>query len=193
MARRLKLTDPVAEQIGRDIASGLPQHVAAARAGVSPDTLTTWLRRARAIRDGDTNTPCPTCNATGDQPCRTATGKIAKHPHSGRRTNDTPGGDNNLFLRLLRAVERGEADAHARNLGLIQKAAQDGTWQAAAWFLERRYPELYGRTVRTEVSGPQGGPVKLESTGLAEGVSTERLIELARRFNETGDAGDGDD
>ena len=28
----------------------------------------------------------------------------------------------------------------ARNVALIMKAAQGGTWQAAAWWLERRHP-----------------------------------------------------
>lgn len=32
-------------------------------------------------------------------------------------------------------------------LGKIEKAASDGNWQAAAWKLERRYPELFGRSV----------------------------------------------
>lgn len=32
-------------------------------------------------------------------------------------------------------------------LARIEKAANDGTWQAAAWKLERRYPESYGRQV----------------------------------------------
>lgn len=33
-------------------------------------------------------------------------------------------------------------------LGKIEKAASDGNWQAAAWKLERRHPEKYGRTVQ---------------------------------------------
>lgn len=32
-------------------------------------------------------------------------------------------------------------------LGKIEKAASEGNWQAAAWKLERRYPELFGRSV----------------------------------------------
>ena len=32
-------------------------------------------------------------------------------------------------------------------LAKIEKAANEGTWQAAAWKLERRYPEQYGRQV----------------------------------------------
>lgn len=33
-------------------------------------------------------------------------------------------------------------------LGKIEKAASEGNWQAAAWKLERRYPEKYGRSVQ---------------------------------------------
>lgn len=32
-------------------------------------------------------------------------------------------------------------------LAKIEKAANEGVWQAAAWKLERRYPHEYGRTV----------------------------------------------
>lgn len=44
-------------------------------------------------------------------------------------------------------VKEAEGSAAIKWLALIDKAAQDGTWQAAAWKLERRYPESYGRTV----------------------------------------------
>lgn len=40
-----------------------------------------------------------------------------------------------------------EGGAAVKWLALIDKAATDGTWQAAAWKLERRYPESYGRHV----------------------------------------------
>lgn len=35
-----------------------------------------------------------------------------------------------------------------------------GTWQAAAWQLERGWPEHFARTERHELSGPDGGPVE---------------------------------
>jgi len=38
-----------------------------------------------------------------------------------------------------------QAKVEERMIARIQTAADDGTWQAAAWFLERRYPERYGR------------------------------------------------
>jgi hypothetical protein len=47
-------------------------------------------------------------------------------------------------------------------LAKIEKAANDGTWQAAAWKLERLHAEDYGRTVSEQRhSGPDGKePVK---------------------------------
>ena len=37
-----------------------------------------------------------------------------------------------------------------RNIGLIQKAAEK-TWQASAWWLERRYNEEYGKRERIDM------------------------------------------
>jgi hypothetical protein len=48
------------------------------------------------------------------------------------------------YVAFAAAMKKAEADAVARNVALIQKAAQDGTWTAAAWWLERRHPDLYG-------------------------------------------------
>jgi hypothetical protein len=41
------------------------------------------------------------------------------------------------FRALLTAVKKAEADAVVRNVAIIQKAASK-TWQAAAWWLERK-------------------------------------------------------
>jgi hypothetical protein len=45
------------------------------------------------------------------------------------------------------AVKAAEAKAAVGWLTKIEDAAKDGAWQAAAWKLERRYPQDYGRTV----------------------------------------------
>ncbi len=49
------------------------------------------------------------------------------------------------FLEFLKAIKKAEADAVVRNVAIIQKAAQK-TWQAAAWWLERKYPEDWGNS-----------------------------------------------
>ena len=67
-----------------------------------------------------------------------------------------------VFLEFSRAVENARASAEVRNVTLIQQAANSGTWQAAAWHLERSYPQRWGRINRTEISGPEGGPIRAE-------------------------------
>ena len=49
------------------------------------------------------------------------------------------------YADFVDAVKLAEGEAVARWLGMIEDAAVAGTWQAAAWKLERRYPETYGR------------------------------------------------
>lgn len=64
------------------------------------------------------------------------------------------------YAEFLDAVESARAQAEIRSVALIQKAANDGTWQAAAWYLERSHPQKWGRLNRTEISGPDGGPIE---------------------------------
>jgi len=80
------------------------------------------------------------------------------------------------YAAFLAAYKRAEGDFGLRNLALIGKAAQDGTWQAAAWLLERRYPEEYGRKVvqgQFEHSGPGGGPLEVATTTVPLGLTEE--------------------
>ena len=62
------------------------------------------------------------------------------------------------------AVKEAEGAAALAALAAIERAAQAGTWQAAAWLLERRYPEEYGRRVVTQqLGGIEGGPIRIEA------------------------------
>lgn len=45
------------------------------------------------------------------------------------------------------AVKKAEADAEAARIRRIDQAGKDGDWKADAWYLERRYPERWGRRV----------------------------------------------
>lgn len=62
------------------------------------------------------------------------------------------------YREFCEAVKKAESQAGVGYLALIDSAARGGNWQAAAWKLERRWPQLYGRRV-LEVSGPGGGPI----------------------------------
>jgi len=49
------------------------------------------------------------------------------------------------------AVTRAEAEAEVRAVGHITDAAAGGTWQASAWWLERRRHHDWGKVDRVEV------------------------------------------
>jgi len=77
------------------------------------------------------------------------------------------------FFEMLKEAEGAAAVGW---LAKIEKAANDGEWQAAAWKLERRYPDDYGRRVndnRNTHSGPEGGPIRVVS--YSYGAAAARL------------------
>lgn len=51
------------------------------------------------------------------------------------------------FLEFFKSIKEAEAKAVLKWSALIDKAATNGEWQAAAWKLERRYPNIYGKRV----------------------------------------------
>jgi hypothetical protein len=59
------------------------------------------------------------------------------------------------------ALKSARASAEVRSVALIQTAASNGTWQAAAWYLERSYPDRWGRT-RVEVTGADNAPIRVD-------------------------------
>ena len=62
------------------------------------------------------------------------------------------------YLDLREAAEEAWARAQVRALATIQKAGLDGSWQAAAWFLERVFPEEYSAR-RPREKGVGGRPL----------------------------------
>jgi|LakMenEpi03Aug12_release.lakeMendotaPanAssembly.Ray.scaffolds.fasta_scaffold360217_2 transposase len=73
-------------------------------------------------------------------------------------------GDNaeSPYREFREAVENARATSEVRNIGLIQQAANNGTWQAAAWYLERTSPARWGRRSALEVSGTEGGAIRID-------------------------------
>lgn len=50
-------------------------------------------------------------------------------------------------LQLSKAMKKADAEREAALVTRIMRASDD-TWQAAAWLLERRYPDRYAKPVR---------------------------------------------
>ena len=66
-----------------------------------------------------------------------------------------------VYFEFFEAIKKAEAQAEARNVAVIQTAARD-SWQAAAWWLERKYPQEWGKKERHEHVGKDGEPIELD-------------------------------
>ena len=73
------------------------------------------------------------------------------------------------------AVKEAEATGAITWLAKIEKAASDGSWQAAAWKLERRYPNDYGRR-----DGSKTDQETQEAAQNAEQVRSDVLARISR-------------
>lgn len=64
------------------------------------------------------------------------------------------------FISFVQAMNKAEAEGAISLLLLIRAAAENPKhWRAAAWILERRWPEYYGRHRATSM--PVSGPVTI--------------------------------
>lgn len=64
------------------------------------------------------------------------------------------------------AIEKAEAFAESRFLARVATAAEnEKSWQAAAWILERRFPNEWRRREGVEVSGTEGKAIEVKSVG----------------------------
>ncbi len=84
-------------------------------------------------------------------------------------------------------VEEAMAQAEMGDLLRIEKAAQDGVWQATAWRLERRHGDRWGRRQHLEHSG---GLAMSIDDALAE--ARARAAELRAQDDDDAEADDAD-
>lgn len=57
-----------------------------------------------------------------------------------------------IYVQFLHELKKAEIEGEAAAINQIVKAAQEGNWTAAAWMLERRFPERWARVQKVEVS-----------------------------------------
>jgi transposase-like protein len=78
------------------------------------------------------------------------------------------------YLEILEEIERAQEQAAHRSMTAIQKAAQDGSWQAAAWYLERTDHKHYGR--KTTIVGNDDGPIQVQNVSSEEVDAKLKLL-----------------
>jgi hypothetical protein len=77
-------------------------------------------------------------------------GRVARS----RREEDLPVSvTDEAFLDFLDSVERASIAPEIEALRIIHRAAEGGSWRAAAWFLERRYPHKWGPGRKEDLDG----------------------------------------
>jgi len=130
--RPTSISQAVIDEICLSIRRGNYFEPSCIRAGVAKSTAYNWLKRARDEID---------------RAAESENGKIKESEA--------------LFVAFLDSVKKAEAEAEARDVAIIRKAAKVH-WQAAAWRLERKHNDRWGRHQAIEHSSPPDKPVKVQ-------------------------------
>jgi hypothetical protein len=139
MPRPSKLTPETVTRIDQAIRMGATYELACKFAGISYQTFRNWITRAEA--------------------------ELQRRDNPNVKEGTKQWVDEQPYVELFDALQKAEGDAAVGWLAKIEKAANDGNWQAAAWKLERRYPADYNRN-RTEVTGADGGSIRTQQTNV---------------------------
>lgn len=133
MARPTKLTPEVIEEICNWLKLGYYQEDAATMAGISASTYYDWMKKGddaqKALESGDSSSLPAT--QEGDEV------EVV-----------------NMFQEFSEAVKKARAEAEGAHIRNIRKAADNGTWQASAWFLERSFPKKWGKRSTLDIADP---------------------------------------
>lgn len=169
MARPTKLTPELQEDVLKVIRSGNYIETACAYVGINKSTFYDWLKRGAREKD-----------------------RLAKNPRARVRKDEQP------FVDFSNAVEKALAHAEIRDVAIIGKAAEEN-WQAAAWRLERKFPDRWGRKDKyaLEHSGKDGGPIEtshkeeLDLSNLTD-KELEQLEQIITKSTDTGTDTEGE-
>ena len=129
--RPSKFSEERADKIIRAIRAGNYIETAAALAGVHKSTLYAWLKRGSAEAD-----------------------RLDADPKAKPKKTELP------FLNFSDAVDIALAEAENMDVQAITAAAAED-WRAAAWRLERKFPDRWGRKDRLQAEVENKGHVGL--------------------------------
>jgi hypothetical protein len=127
--RPTKLTKELTEEIAKYLRAGNYIETTAALVGINRDSIYEWLKRGAAEQE-----------------------RLMKNPRARIRKREQ------IFVEFSDTVKKAQAQSEAMLVGLVGKAAEKN-WTAAAWRLERKFPDKWGRTERN-VATAQDDPLK---------------------------------
>ena len=74
-----------------------------------------------------------------------------------------------MFVSFFAGVKKANAFAEVKALDTIRNASATN-WQAAAWMLERKHSERWGRVQRTEITGADGGAIEINAVEVSRKI-----------------------
>lgn len=147
MARPSKLTDTVTERVASLIMGGSYANRAAEAAGIGERTFYRWMKEGEAIADK--------VEAFEDKVDAWNDLSYAERRDARERKpldSEVPSEAEVAKWQFWQTIKKAEAEAEARNTALIQTQASK-SWQAAAWWLERKFPDRWGRKDKVQLDG----------------------------------------
>jgi hypothetical protein len=150
MARPTKLTPEVQLEICNWLKLGYYQEDAAIMAGISASTYYEWMKKGElervALEEGEKALTLPDTSLPASED---GTPEIELvYP----------------FMEFSEAVKKARAEAEGAHIRNIRKAADNGVWQASAWFLERSHPKKWGKRSQLDLVAENDEPVQFEIT-----------------------------
>jgi hypothetical protein len=82
------------------------------------------------------------------------------------------------FASFASAVKSAEAQAEVAHVANIAQAAKGGTWQASAWWLERRQHAAWGKVDRVEIEIRRAAERVAQQTGADPEWLVKRAAEI---------------
>lgn len=148
MGRSSKLTPERQDQIVNLIQAGNYASTAAQAAGIGERTYHRWMKQGQeaAPKIEEWEQRVDHWNELNDAQRRS-------QGHLRPDEQQAPTAADITYWHFWQAVKKAEAEAEATAVLQIRKAASEGTWQAAAWYLERKHREKYGRRDSIDHSG----------------------------------------
>ena len=94
-----------------------------------------------------------------------------------KRGRDQTGG---LYHDFAEAITQARGTFVSHHLAVITRAAQEGTWQASAWLLERTHPEYFSRRERVTHETEPGRPLEVITVDAIDAEIARIAAELGR-------------
>lgn len=141
MGRPDKLTREVQDKIVVYLKRGNYLETAAALAGVSRQAVRNWIQRANEAK----------------APKKYKDFLVAVDAAIAYAEDND--------ITIIDAMSKGWKAQHDSK-GNVIRAERAPNWKAAAWKLERRHPRRWANKERLELTGPDGGPIKVDEKAL---------------------------